>query len=185
LVYRDLTFLTEGEIRHAFTRFCALSQDFVTKRLIQQHKEIARLDLDWIAQMEELRNNPFRDRIIKCFSIAEDGSMSFPEFLEMVSVFSEDAPFELKCDYAFRIYDTTDSDVLNRDDIKNCIYMQIGKNNPVPPSDVERLVDIIMQESDLDSDGKICDREFQRVMEKSQSNTDNPPFTTTFCVPLR
>ena len=57
--------------------------------------------------------------------------------------------------------------------------MQIGKNNPVPPSDVERLVDMIMQESDIDGDGRICDREFQTVMEKSVS------FTTSFCVPLR
>ena len=114
LIYRDLTFLTEAEVRNAFQRFCALSADFVTKRLIQHHKDIIRLPADWIGQMEEFRNNPFRDRIIKCFSVAEDSSMAFPEFLEMVSVFSNDAPFELKCDYAFRIYDTTDSDVLNR-----------------------------------------------------------------------
>ena len=49
----------------------------------------------------------------------------------------------------------------------------------MPPSDVERLVDMIMQESDIDGDGRICDREFQTVMEKSAS------FTTSFCDPLR
>ena len=48
--------------------------------------------------------NPFKDRICEVFSSSQDGDMTFEDFLDMMSVFSENAPKNVKVEYAFRIY---------------------------------------------------------------------------------
>lgn len=54
----------------------------------------------------ELSVNPFRDRICKIFSSSQDGDCTFEDFLDMMSVFSENAPRSVKAEHAFRIYGT-------------------------------------------------------------------------------
>ena len=51
-----------------------------------------------------VKRNPFKDRIVKVFSSNENGDMTFEDFLNMMSVFSEAAPNPVKCYYAFKIY---------------------------------------------------------------------------------
>ena len=48
--------------------------------------------------------NPFKDRICQVFSSSHDGNMTFEDFLDMMSVFSDNAPKGVKVEYAFRIY---------------------------------------------------------------------------------
>ena len=48
--------------------------------------------------------NPFKDRICEVFSSSDDGNMTFEDFLDMMSVFSDSAPKNVKVEYAFRIY---------------------------------------------------------------------------------
>lgn len=48
--------------------------------------------------------NPFRDRIVTVFSSRGDGSLTFEDFLDMMSVFSGKSPREVKVENAFRIY---------------------------------------------------------------------------------
>ena len=48
--------------------------------------------------------NPFNDRIVKVFSSSGTGDMTFEDFLDMMSVFSDGAPKNVKVEYAFRIY---------------------------------------------------------------------------------
>lgn len=52
--------------------------------------------------------NPFKERIVKVFSSSTSGddSMTFEDFLDMMSVFSDNAPLSIKIEYAFRIYGT-------------------------------------------------------------------------------
>lgn len=55
-----------------------------------------------------LQMNPFKDRIVKVFSSSGDG-LTFEDFLDMLSVFSENAPKDLKTEYAFKIYGRSSS----------------------------------------------------------------------------
>lgn len=48
--------------------------------------------------------NPFSDRMCDVFSSSLDGDLSFEDFLEMMSAFSEKANRNVKIDYAFKIY---------------------------------------------------------------------------------
>lgn len=59
------------------------------------------------------QENPFRQRISEVFTKRPSSGQSssaegicFEEFLEMMSVFSEQAPRDLKVFYAFKIYGT-------------------------------------------------------------------------------
>lgn len=53
-------------------------------------------------QSSDIIGNPFRDRLFKVFS--SDEMMSFEDYLNMMSVFSDSAPVAIKCRYAFEIY---------------------------------------------------------------------------------
>jgi len=50
------------------------------------------------------QENPFRKRIFSVFSSDGSGNMTFEEFLELLSVLSEQAPRDIKVFYAFKIY---------------------------------------------------------------------------------
>lgn len=57
-----------------------------------------------IEKLPELRENPFRTRICEAFSRDGQGNLSFEDFLDILSVFSEQAPRDIKVFYAFKIY---------------------------------------------------------------------------------
>lgn len=57
----------------------------------------------------ELNVNPFGDRICKVFSSSRDGDCTFEDFLDMMSVFSENAPKLVKAEHAFRIFGNLDN----------------------------------------------------------------------------
>jgi Ca2+-binding EF-hand superfamily protein len=48
--------------------------------------------------------NPFGDRICRVFSSSHDGDCTFEDFLDMMSVFSDEAPKAVKAEHAFRIF---------------------------------------------------------------------------------
>lgn len=45
----------------------------------------------WLSIMFQV--NPFKDRICKVFSSSKDGELTFEDFLDMMSVFSENVGF--------------------------------------------------------------------------------------------
>jgi Ca2+-binding EF-hand superfamily protein len=51
-----------------------------------------------------VQENPFRQRICQVFSRDGKGNLTFEDFLDLLSVFSEQAPRDIKVFYAFKIY---------------------------------------------------------------------------------
>jgi Ca2+-binding EF-hand superfamily protein len=68
------------------------------------HNKNAKLPLSKILQYPELHVNPFGDRICRIFSSSRDGDCTFEDFLDMMSVFSDEAPKAVKAEHAFRIF---------------------------------------------------------------------------------
>jgi len=81
-----------------FKRFKALAPE-----IIGQTRD-ARLPMEIILNYPALKMNPFGDRICTVFSSTKDGDCTFEDFLDIMSVFNEDAPISLKAEYAFRIF---------------------------------------------------------------------------------
>lgn len=57
-----------------------------------------------VLKLPELRENPFRRRICEVFSHDGKGNLTFEDFLDLLSVFCEHAPRDIKVFYAFKIY---------------------------------------------------------------------------------
>jgi len=166
-LYTDLTFFSRRQVLRSFERFLDLAPDDVTKHEIIQDKRTARLSKADLERFDEIRVNPFRDRILKVFSSSDDCSFTFDDFVDMMSVFSEAAPRSLKAEYAFRIYDFNEDDAIDAEDIQEVVNCITGEQNQLSKEDVELLIKLILAEGDLDDDGKLTYDEFHNAITKS------------------
>ncbi|XP_054692556.1 calcium and integrin-binding protein 1 [Grus americana] len=175
--YQELTFLSKQEILLAYKRF---------GELLPKEERVnacsARVPKSKILTLPELRANPFQHRICQVFSTSEDrdDSMSFEDFLDMLSAFSDSATLDIKSFYAFRIFDFNDDGILDRKDLEklvNCLTGQ-GEESPLSDAEMEQLIRNILEESDIDKDGTINLSEFQHVVSRS------PDFVSSFKIVL-
>uniref|UniRef100_A0A669PYI0 EF-hand domain-containing protein n=3 Tax=Phasianinae TaxID=9072 RepID=A0A669PYI0_PHACC len=126
--------------------------------------------------------NPFQHRICRVFSTSVDGddSLSFEDFLDMLSAFSDAATSDIKSNYAFRIFDFDEDGVLDRKDLEklvNCLTGQ-GEETRLSSTEMEQLIRNVLEESDIDKDGTINLSEFQHVISRS------PDFVSSFKIVL-
>nr|XP_033795417.1 calcium and integrin-binding family member 4 isoform X2 [Geotrypetes seraphini]XP_033795418.1 calcium and integrin-binding family member 4 isoform X2 [Geotrypetes seraphini]XP_033795419.1 calcium and integrin-binding family member 4 isoform X2 [Geotrypetes seraphini] len=124
----------------------------------------ARLSVKQMCSLPALQVNPFRDRICKVFS-GEDGTFSFENFLEMASVLSEQAPFNLKIKYAFRVYDFNENDYIDEDDITTIIH-RLTNTEEIEENEIIQLIDHVLDEADLDNDSMLSFEDFEIAMSK-------------------
>ncbi|XP_015284345.1 PREDICTED: calcium and integrin-binding protein 1, partial [Gekko japonicus] len=126
--------------------------------------------------------NPFRHRICRVFSTAPDGGdgLSFEDFLDVLSVFSDAATPEIKSHYAFRIFDFDDDGTLDKKDLENLVNCLTGEGEEsrLSPVEMEQLIQNILEESDIDKDGTINLSEFQHIISRS------PDFPSSFKIVL-
>ncbi|XP_031443832.1 calcium and integrin-binding protein 1 isoform X1 [Phasianus colchicus] len=175
--YQELTFLNKQEILLAYKRFSEL--------LPKEQRENAcsvRVPKSQILTLPELRANPFQHRICRVFSTSVDGddSLSFEDFLDMLSAFSDAATSDIKSNYAFRIFDFDEDGVLDRKDLEklvNCLTGQ-GEETRLSSTEMEQLIRNVLEESDIDKDGTINLSEFQHVISRS------PDFVSSFKIVL-
>ena len=197
-LYQDLTYFTKKEILHAFQRFLDVAPDEETKPRIPAAKADATLPLSLVVEMPELKVNPFRYRLCRAFSPRDDGSLSFEDFLDMMSVMSDRAPRSLKTEYAFRVYDFDGDDMIGAEDISRVVDHLLGEtegddddegqevdeiveNNSaigLTPEEKRVVVKTVVDEADLDDDRKLSFAEFEHVISKA------PDFMTSFRIRL-
>ncbi|EGI70725.1 Calcium and integrin-binding family member 3 [Acromyrmex echinatior] len=177
-----------------FKRFREIGDPgMIPHTMTPQEASSLRLPLSYLARIPELKENPFRERISEVFTQRQDSGQStsegicFEEFLEMLSVFSEQAPRDLKVFYAFKIYGTDhqvnqtsgqtdkrtngranhfDEDgVLGLDDLeRTCRQLTRGG---LSAEEVTTVCRKILEESDIDGDGALSYLEFEHVVTRS------------------
>ncbi|XP_055346738.1 calcium and integrin-binding protein 1-like [Paramacrobiotus metropolitanus] len=173
--YQDLTYLSKNEIVRAFRRM--QREVKLAGRNPQQPSEMF-LRFEDLERMPEFMFNPFRDRICSVFSSRKDNTLTFEDFLDVLSVFSESAPKSVKTAYAFKIYDFNEDSLLDQNDLAELIRRltnpeQLGG---LHDEEIQKICKYIMQEADLDENGYISLTEFELVVSKS------PDFVKTFCI---
>ncbi|XP_045156241.2 calcium and integrin-binding family member 2-like [Mercenaria mercenaria] len=170
--YQDCTFFTRKEILRIFKRFQELSPNRVPNDMRNGRVKKVRIPLTELEVMTELRENPFCERICQVFSEDGSGDMNFDDFLDMFSVFSEAAPRDIKCVYAFKIYDFDGDNFLNRFDLEKTL--RCLTRNELTVDEVSFIVDKVIEEADLDDDNMLSYIEFEHVISRS------PDFLNTF-----
>ncbi|TMS05398.1 Calcium and integrin-binding family member 2 [Larimichthys crocea] len=131
-----------------------------------------KLPLALIVNMPELKENPFRSRIVESFSEDGMGNLSFNEFVDMFSVLSEMAPRELKAIYAFKIYDYNVDNYLCKEDLEKTLN-KLTKEE-LTPEEVELVCEKTIEEADLDGDSKLSYSDFENMITRA------PDFLSTF-----
>uniref|UniRef100_A0A8D2IXN2 Calcium and integrin binding family member 3 n=1 Tax=Varanus komodoensis TaxID=61221 RepID=A0A8D2IXN2_VARKO len=124
-----------------------------------------KLPYELIASMPELKDNPFRQRIAEVFSEDGEGNMTLDDFLDMFSVMSEMAPRELKAYYAFRIYDFNNDDYICKSDLEKTVNKLTRKE--LTPEEVCLVCNKVIDEADLDNDGKLSLEDFQHMITRA------------------
>ncbi|VDN29134.1 unnamed protein product [Gongylonema pulchrum] len=162
----------QANILRLYKRFYALNPLKVPTNMQGNRPAIITLCFEEIEKMPELRENPFRRRICQVFSDDGAGNLTFDDFLDMFSVFSEMAPLQLKLKYAFRIYDFDGDDQLGHDDLSKMI--RCLTRDELSDEEVEFIIERVIEEADLDGDEQISYAEFEHVVSRS------PDFIRTF-----
>ncbi|CAE1257232.1 CIB1 [Acanthosepion pharaonis] len=159
--YEELTFFSRSDILKVYERFKTLAKEKTVDQNI-------RLDEEEICRLPELKVNPFKDRICKIFSSSNDGSMSFEDFLDMMSVFSDNAPRSLKAEYVFQDLCKDLVEIIQR------ITTVESSSDKLSDEEMQQLIDNIFEEADLDDDDHLSFQEFEHVLSKA------PDFTRSF-----
>ncbi|KAG8038848.1 hypothetical protein G9C98_003155 [Cotesia typhae] len=178
--YQDCTFLTRKEILRIFKRFREMGDPGkVPKIMTPELASQLKLPLSCLSKIPELKENPFRDRIAEVFTKCSDpGSeeekeeeqeeeqgICFEEFLEMMSVFSEQAPRDLKVFYAFKIYDFDEDGFVGMSDLERTCKQLV--QDGLTEEEVGTVCKKVLEECDIDGDGALSYLEFENVVAKA------------------
>ncbi|CAF2951617.1 unnamed protein product [Rotaria sp. Silwood2] len=181
--YQTLTFLNRQEILKVLKRFIQLT----SVNTQHERRSERRLSKKQAIKLPELRENPFRERIVEVFSSEQDGSLTFEDFLDMMSVFSEHAPKSVKVSYAFKIYQGINTkhrpnnvaptlNAIDLYDIKEIVQRLSGKQ--FNDADLTKIAEAVINEVDLRGDKKITAEIFEYFL----SNV--PDFPSSFVIKL-
>ncbi|XP_035645551.1 calcium and integrin-binding protein 1-like isoform X2 [Oncorhynchus keta] len=94
--------------------------------LSKEDRNLTSVPMEKVLSLPELKSKPFRKRICHVFSTSDmkDGSLTFEDFLDLLSAFSDSATLEIKSHYAFCIFDFDDDGTLDGGDLEklvNCL----------------------------------------------------------------
>ncbi|XP_078055946.1 calcium and integrin-binding family member 2 [Mustelus asterias] len=131
-----------------------------------------RIPIQLITNMPELKENPFKEQIVKTFSEDGAGNLSFNDFVDMFSVLSEMAPRELKAIYAFKIYDFNTDNFICKSDLEKTLNKLTREE--LAPEEVTLVCEKVIEEADLDGDGKLNYPDFENMIGRA------PDFLSTF-----
>merc|ERR1712226_764368 len=170
--YKELTYFTEAEVKECLKRFIALidpKPDLKQTNIHDQqvsHKHI-------IEGLQELRVNPFADRICMVFSRV-DQLMRFEEFLDMLSSMSAVAPQAVRAEWAFRMFDYDGDGLLGAGDIRRVVDAVTGTDTEALPEQMrQKVVKNVLDETDLNRTGQISLAEFKQMVIRSPDFADN------------
>uniref|UniRef100_A0ABI0P171 Calcium and integrin-binding family member 2 n=1 Tax=Bos taurus TaxID=9913 RepID=A0ABI0P171_BOVIN len=116
--------------------------------------------------------NPFKERIVEAFSEDGEGNLTFNDFVDMFSVLCESAPRELKASYAFKIYDFNTDNFICKEDLQ--LTLARLTKSELDEDEVVLVCDKVIEEADLDGDGKLGFADFEDMIAKA------PDFLSTF-----
>lgn len=155
---KKLMYLSKKQIMKLYKQFCSLKPDL-------QNPMNPVLPGTYLYRLPELTVNPLKDRIIKVFSTQET-DITFDNFLDMMSIFSNEAPLKVKTFYAFRIFDFDDDNMLSEEDLRELLN-RLKSSNHLSEDDCTEILESVFSEADLDSDGFITYPEFEHLTAKS------------------
>mmetsp|Transcript_35105 Transcript_35105/g.57353 ORF Transcript_35105/g.57353 Transcript_35105/m.57353 type:complete len:194 (-) Transcript_35105:63-644(-) len=122
-----------------------------------------------IESLTNLEVNPWAARICFIFASERDAlsglcSLTFDDFVTMVSVFHFRTPIELKYLWAFKLYDFDNDGILGLSDVSQCVRFIVGPT--MSDKEIREISQRLFLETDMNNDQSITAAEFANVMHK-------------------
>ncbi|XP_071549284.1 calcium and integrin-binding family member 2 isoform X2 [Panulirus ornatus] len=162
--YQACTFLTRKSILRAERLFRQLSGGHLPQVIEPVCAASFTVPYAALDTLTELKENPFRRRVCEVFSGDGSAALTFDHFIEMFSVFSEHAPRDIKAIYAFRVYDFDGDGYLGEADLQQAVRHLT--HDLLTPDEYNTIVAKVLEESDVDCDGRLSESEFIHVILK-------------------
>nr|XP_013032957.2 calcium and integrin-binding family member 2 isoform X1 [Anser cygnoides] len=159
----DCTFFTRKEILRLHGRYHEMAPNVVPMDYTKDPD--VKLPMQLIINMPELKENPFKERIVESFSEDGEGSLSFNDFVDMFSVLSEMAPRELKAIYAFKIYDFNTDNFICKADLEKTLNKLTREE--LTAEEITLVCEKVIEEADMDGDGKLGFADFENMISKA------------------
>ncbi|XP_067390643.1 calcium and integrin-binding family member 2 isoform X1 [Emydura macquarii macquarii] len=160
---KDCTFFTRKEILRLHGRYHEMAPNIVPMDYTKDPD--VKLPIQLIINMPELKENPFKERIVEAFSEDGDGNLSFNDFVDMFSVLSEMAPRELKAIYAFKIYDFNTDNFICKSDLEKTLNKLTREE--LTAEEITLVCEKVIEEADMDGDGKLAFADFENMISKA------------------
>jgi len=162
-LWTQLTFLNRSAILRCYDRFRSMNEKEIDANPLGERVESKII----AGYFPELKANPFGLRICKVFASDETGeTMNFEDFLDMVSVFSENAPLQMKADWAFRIFDFDQDGKITASDIERVVRQLCG-NEQFSRQELDKIIYHVLQEAESRDRNSIGPQEFRNIMSRS------------------
>ncbi|KAK7073094.1 Calcium and integrin-binding member 3 [Halocaridina rubra] len=169
--YQACTFLSRKNILRAERMFRSVSDRGLPAVIHPECASTYTVPYQSLETLTELKENPFRRRMCEVFSDDSSAALTLNQFLEMFSVFSEHAPREIKAAYAFRVYDFDGDNYTGEDDLLHAVKHLT--HDMLTPDEYSTIVSKVLEESDVDCDGRLSQSEFTHVILKSPDFVPN------------
>lgn len=88
-----------------------------------------------------------------------------------MNTFHDHAPASLKMEYAFKIYDFNEDDLLDVEDLEVVVNRLVNVNEDLSDMELENIIKNVFLEADLDQDRSLSFAEFEHVIMKSSNFT--------------
>ncbi|XP_050728933.1 calcium and integrin-binding family member 3-like [Eriocheir sinensis] len=162
--YEACSFLTRNNILRAERLFRKVCGGKLPPQLSPSIASSLRASFSDLDTLPELKENPFRRRVCEVFGESPDGALTFEQFLEMFSVFSEYCPRDVKAAYAFRVYDFDGDGYLGESDLGETVRHLT--HDLLSAEEYSTIVSKVLEEADVDCDGRVSQSEFVHVILK-------------------
>ncbi|XP_018019494.1 calcium and integrin-binding family member 3 [Hyalella azteca] len=162
--YQVCTYLNRQNILRAHRLFRQVTGGDAPKVMNRNATATVTAPFSQLDKLPLLKDNPFRRRICQVFSEDASGNLNFDQFLDLFSAFSDAAPREIKVVYAFKIYDFDEDGFLGGEDLLAAV--QHLTHGQLSPEECNSVVKKVLEEADLDCDGRLSPSEFSHTILK-------------------
>ncbi|ESW32994.1 hypothetical protein PHAVU_001G034600 [Phaseolus vulgaris] len=133
-------------------------------------KEVEALHVLFKRLSSSLIDDGFIHKVFDVFDQKRNGVIEFDEFVLALSVFHPNAPIDEKIDFAFKLYDLSQTGFIGRKEVKQMVVaILIESDMNIPDDLLEAMVDKTIADVDKDSDGKISREDWKAFVSQNPS----------------